>query len=625
MAGADGDGAAVVVSGVQPSAGRIEFFLAARGLSLEGARVRVSAGGTPLAATVRAGRMDGGPGEPATAARGVVLVIDASGSMAGDRLRAARAAAADYARAAPADVWLGLVTVSDRPATVVDLTTDRGRFTAAVARIPAAGRTALYDGILAGVGLLDPSENPAAERLAQRRVVVLSDGEDTASDVDVDELAERLARADAIVDAVAFGEADRVTLGRLTGVTGGRVVPAGAADALSRIFRDMAAELSAPIVVSATVPPELSGRSTTLRVEVTGDGTTLTDEIPVRLRVDPAAGAGPETFQPGQTDRRPLLVGLGLLVVALLILTFVLAGPARARTEIRRRLDRLDRFPVGRRATVSGPARPGGAMLRAALAVSERTVRRPDRRERIELALDRAGSPLRPAEWMLIRAAAVAGTAVVGALILPWWVAAAVALPVGWLGSGQYLRVRAARRTRAFGDQLPDALRLVVGSLRSGFSLSQAIDAVVREGADPIATELGRALAETRLGGDLEDGLEQAGERTGSRDMAWLVMAIRIQREVGGNLSETLETAVETMRERGRLTRHVRALSAEGRLSALVLLGMPIVLGGWMFLFRRDYLRPLYTEPLGLAMLVGAVLLVLAGAAWLRRLVRVEV
>ena len=91
---------------------------------------------------------------------------------------------------------------------------------------------------------------------------------------------------------------------------------------------------------------------------------------------------------------------------------------------------------------------------------------------------------------------------------------------------------------------------------------------MVREGAEPVATEFGRALAETRLGGDLEDALERTAVRNGSQDLAWLVMAIRIQREVGGNLSEVLETAVETMRERARLRRHVRALSAEGRLSA---------------------------------------------------------
>ncbi|OJF11973.1 hypothetical protein BG844_23235 [Couchioplanes caeruleus subsp. caeruleus] len=259
------------------------------------------------------------------------------------------------------------------------------------------------------------------------------------------------------------------------------------------------------------------------------------------------------------------------------------------------------------------------------MVVSERAVREPDRRQRLELALDRAGSSLRPAEWQLIRLGCAVGGAVALLPLVSWWAAVPGGMLAGWCGSGLYLRLRAARRTRAFADQLPDALQLLVGSLRSGFSLPQSLDALVRDGAEPIAEELGRALAETRLGGDLEESLERVAERNASQDLTWLVMAIRIQREVGGSLSEVLETAVTTMRERARLHRHVRALSAEGRLSALILLSMPIVLGAWMFVFRREYLRPLYTEPLGLLMLGTSVTGILIGALWLRKLVKVEV
>jgi tight adherence protein B len=193
------------------------------------------------------------------------------------------------------------------------------------------------------------------------------------------------------------------------------------------------------------------------------------------------------------------------------------------------------------------------------------------------------------------------------------------------LTSRRNRKSRIAKRARKFGELLPDALQLVVGALRSGFSLLQSIDAVVREGPEPVAGEFGRAMAEIRLGGEVEAALERAAERNSSRDLAWLVMAIRIQREVGGNLSEVMETAVDTMRERGRLARHVRALSAEGRLSAYVLIGMPLVLSAWLFAFRGDYIKPLYTEPLGLVLLAGAALMVAAGAFWISRLVKVEV
>ncbi|MDQ1652982.1 MAG: tight adherence protein, partial [Cryptosporangiaceae bacterium] len=129
----------------------------------------------------------------------------------------------------------------------------------------------------------------------------------------------------------------------------------------------------------------------------------------------------------------------------------------------------------------------------------------------------------------------------------------------------------------------------------------------------------------TRLGGTLEDGLDAVAERVGSQDLGWAVMTIRIQREVGGNLAEVLETAVVTMREREGLRRHVRALSAEGRLSAYVLTAMPIGVAGWMFMIRREYLAPLYTTGLGIVMLVASVVMVCFGAWWMSKLVKVDV
>jgi tight adherence protein B len=110
-----------------------------------------------------------------------------------------------------------------------------------------------------------------------------------------------------------------------------------------------------------------------------------------------------------------------------------------------------------------------------------------------------------------------------------------------------------------------------------------------------------------------------------SADLSWAVVAIRVQREVGGNLAEVLSTVVATMRERDGLRRQVRALSAEGRLSAWVLLALPIGTGALMFLFRQEYVRPLYTEPLGIVMLIIGFLLVVAGGFWMSVAVKVEV
>ncbi|HET9519356.1 MAG TPA: type II secretion system F family protein, partial [Actinoplanes sp.] len=606
-------------------AGSVQFFVAARGLPagvpLGSADITVTAGdGTRLPATVR-------PVATTSArspVRAVVLVIDTSGSMAGARLLGARAAAADYAAAAPPDMLLGLVTISDQARVVLAPTRDRASFRAAAGQLAAKGRTALYDGIQAGQQLLDPKTTPAAAAYVERRVVVLSDGADTASALPVDRLARNLSRATATVDAVAFGTgADRAELTELTAMTGGRVLDAADAAALRSIFRSLAAQLSAPVLVDATVPAALAGRTTTISVKVTAGAVSASADTPVVFSVDPAAATARTTFTVPRTGNGGLIAAAASVAAAVLTMLVLVARPAGARRHIERRLQELDRFTA--RGAAPAPAAEASNLMRAALAVSERAVARPGRRERIEQALDAAAMNLRASEWQLLQLGLAVGAALVALLLLPWWCALPAGLCGGWFGAAFYLRIRATRRTRAFAEQLPDALQLVVGSLRAGFSLPQSIDALVREGDEPVAGELGRALAETRLGGNLEDALDRVGKRNASQDVDWLVMAIRIQKEVGGNLSEVLETAVGTMRERARLGRHVRALSAEGRLSALILLGMPIVIGGWMFAFRNEYIKPLYTQPLGIAMLTISVVMICVGGLWLRKIVQVEV
>jgi tight adherence protein B len=274
-----------------------------------------------------------------------------------------------------------------------------------------------------------------------------------------------------------------------------------------------------------------------------------------------------------------------------------------------------------------GDAQPASAVTRTALAASAALVRSRGLDSSIALDLEQAGMRLRPHEWVLLRAT----TAITAAAVLfvalgpPRWYGAPLGLLVGWVGTGLYRALRADRRASTFAEQLPDGLQLVIGSLRSGFSLPQALDAMVRESPEPLGAEFGRALAEHRLGADLSDALESAAKRAKSDDLGWAVLAVRIQREVGGSLAEVLQTTVDTIRDRGRLRRHVRSLSAEGRLSGWVLVALPVLLGTFMFTFRRDYLRPLYTEPIGWAMLLIGFSLLGVGVFWMWRTVRVEV
>ena len=181
----------------------------------------------------------------------------------------------------------------------------------------------------------------------------------------------------------------------------------------------------------------------------------------------------------------------------------------------------------------------------------------------------------------------------------------------------------AARSSR---PSCPTCSTLVASSLSTGFSLLQALDAVAKDAAEPAAKEFSRALAETRIGADISDSLERMAERMDSVNMNWAAMAIQIQRTVGGNLAETLRTTAKTLRERESLKRHVRALSAEGKLSAYILIALPIGIFLYTMQTNREYVELALDPPSGPdhARRQGSSPSVI-GIFWMRKVVDVEV
>jgi len=329
----------------------------------------------------------------------------------------------------------------------------------------------------------------------------------------------------------------------------------------------------------------------------------------------------------------PLPVVAGTVFVALFLLVLVLVVPTLTLAQKRRRLQQLELYRLARVQRALDTTAPGGpvgrgslsgSVGRGALGITERVLRSGGLEERFARQIDRAGMNLRPQEWALLRVTVAAGVSVLLGLAFGL-VGVPFGLLFGWFGTAAYHRRRARLKSERFANQLPDGLQLVISSLRSGFSLQQALEAMLREVGEPLSTEFGRAMAETRLGMSLEDALDRLAVRVGNPDLSWAVLALRIQREVGGNLAQVLAATVDTIRERERLRGHVRALSAEGRLSAWILVGLPVVSAAFMFTVRRDYIEPLVTDPRGVLMLLCGVTLLCIGGFWLSRVVKVEV
>lgn len=323
----------------------------------------------------------------------------------------------------------------------------------------------------------------------------------------------------------------------------------------------------------------------------------------------------------------------GSCVLALFALG-ALTRSTRPEEQLRRRLSAYTVAPLPARPCAPARDRPGSlaarpvarSAVRLAVKLTERVMRSRRLNDAVDVRLEAAGLAVRTAEWGLIHLGVAVGTALLLLLLSGGGLPAAVTgLLIGLIAPWAFLVIHRKRRERRFLSQLPDALQLLAGSLQVGHSLPQALDTVVGEGEPPISVEFSRTLIETRLGLPVEDALERVADRMSNQDFSWVVMAIRVQREVGGNLAELLTTVADTLRERERLRRQVRVLSSEGRLSGWVLGLLPIVFGTYLILVRPDYIGVLWTTRPGWFLLGTATVLLSIGVLWISRAIRVEV
>ncbi len=563
--------------------------------------------------------------EPAVQERApvdVVLVFDVSGSMEGEPLGYAKQAAKDFFAAMGESDRIAVVSFADAPVLVADFTADRDALETAVDSLGAAGETALYDGLVRAADVLATSDAD------QRYIVVLSDGGDTVSNNSLGGTSEALSESGVPLYAVALEspEFDPEPLRSLAGESEGKVVSAASATELTSVYQDIAQELRNLYVVTYTsLEPNTRDLEIALAVIRGPDSGTLVTVVD-NPAFDAAAAVGAalaEPVGPTQQDqiRLALAVGLGALSVILLIVVLGLIVQRDAAA-----VDQLDYYRQGGPSTSEHDAveRPSGVRERVMGAVGYVSERR-GLAEAMRLNLQRAGLPLRPNEYLLFHTL----TALfIGGFVQVVWgsflvttivVLLVVIVPVMWIGR------RISKRRTAFEEQLPDVLTLIAGSLRSGWGLQQAMDLAIGEIGEPASSEFQRVQSETRLGLGLEDALARMAERVDSDDFRWTVAAISIQREVGGDLAEVLDIVAGTIRERAELDRHVQALTAEGRFSAIALVLIPVVVFLVLLLTNPDYVLTLFNTSVGITLLViGAVLMVI-GILWLRRYTRVEV
>jgi tight adherence protein B len=235
--------------------------------------------------------------------------------------------------------------------------------------------------------------------------------------------------------------------------------------------------------------------------------------------------------------------------------------------------------------------------------------------------LDSAGLKKQPADYFLVAGIITVLAGASGYVRGGIFPAAllTIAAPIGlFLG----LKLLTSRRQAKFDEQVPDMLRMLAGGMRAGHSMLRSLDAAAQESEAPMSDELRRVVNETRIGRDLGDSLRDVADRTNNEDFSWLGQAIEIHREVGGDLTEVLDHVGETIRDRNQIRRQVRALSAEGRMSAMVLIALPVVLFLALHFINPSYAQTFSTTVPGYAMIAAAAVMLSVGAFWLSRLIK---
>ncbi|RGS72509.1 type II secretion system F family protein [Mitsuokella sp. AF21-1AC] len=202
-----------------------------------------------------------------------------------------------------------------------------------------------------------------------------------------------------------------------------------------------------------------------------------------------------------------------------------------------------------------------------------------------------------------------------------FFIGAIVAILLGFL----LLALRIRRRRKKFTNQLGDMLTMVANALRAGFSFMQAFELISREMDAPMGKEVRLVVNEVNLGNTLETALDNMQKRVASPDFELVVTAVLIQRQVGGDLAQILDTISETIQERIRMRREVMTLTAQGRASALVVSCIPIGVAAALSVLNPNYLKPLLETEIGRMFIVGAVILQLIGFIIIHRIVDIRI
>ncbi len=566
---------------------------------------------------------------------GVVLAIDTSGSMQGEPIEAAKAAARSFVEQKRPEDFVAIIRFDEEAQVIQGFTNNTPTLLNRIDSLSAAGATAFNDAVIKAIELFE--SGPAAN--LQGNIIILADGDDNGSQAAAAEVQEAVARTEARIFSVALEppaefEFNPAALEAIALQSDGLFLSAPDPSQLEGLYGQIQSEINNVLVARFTVPNpapgevtfgvEYAGLSAQSVAPVTGFVTTTTvPQVVTTVTFAPPVIQVVESSLPADPRTLATIGALGT-GAALALFVWVLFGRkeeegggafakrlaayGRRGGEAQEKKSLIDRLPLLRRFSQAAEAE---VKKRGLLAGMNST-------------LEQANIPLAPGEAIMAAFGVSIVAGLIGSLAYGPIGGAIIFLLVVLVVFG-FIKWTGSREKRRFERQLPDTLTLLSTSLRAGYSLLQAVEAVAAEAPDPTAREYGRAIAEARLGRSVTEALDGITERTQSKDFEWAVMAIEIQREVGGNLAEVLQTVADTMLQRNRIRGEIRAMTAEGRISAFVLGSLPFLMGAFLWTTNPDYIMPLFENTFGLVAVGVGLFLMAGGIFWLRKIINIDV
>ncbi len=556
---------------------------------------------------------------------GVVIVLDTSGSMIGEPIEDAIDAALVFMNEMRSIDEFAVVGFADEVTIYSNFTSNRQKLKEFISEITAEGETSLYDGIFLALDQFNIRKD-----IKYRYAIVLSDGTDTVSKLTTKDVINKAIDEQVTIFSVALMSYDfnPTDIENISESSGGELLIAANSGELKELYRQISWKIRNQYKISYT---SLWPNTETIKINIIVEESELTSSVKTTYE-NPFYAPTPTKII--KIPKRPffltifdrwwmkliiyasIFIGVTLFLYVIILLIIPPSQLLKKRTEfygykpVRKSIEEEDEYKKG-------------GFNRFVYLVSRIAAKR-GFVELFTLRLERAGMKIRGSEFISIHIIVLLISSLVIYTFTNNLLLTVVAILLVAIGPFIFIKFKASQRIKKFHEQLPDTLQLIGGSLKAGYSFNQALGMVQDETKPPISDEFKRVLSEIRMGSPEKDALDNMAKRINSEHLDWTVMAINVQREVGGNLAEVMDIIASTIRERDRVMNQIKALTAEGRISAYILISLPIVVGMILSILNREYVSLLVTTKLGLIITAIAFTLMMIGSVWIIKIVRVD-